>query len=229
MARMINDHFNTLNYDDINFGYTGNDLLKPTLAKALRGTEDDLWENKHVEAIRALSFLNIFLSISLLPALHRTTLGEVRASILYCFMAETRIDIGQVIHNAIIDAGRINIYGGGGGGKKQQPTKSRAEVKPKLAKPAISIARLDIRVCKSIKALKYPDADSLYVEEIDMGEGQSRTVVSGLVKCSRIRSLIDQNFHFVFCEPDCDILLPKRIIVLDFVCMSMGCFVKTEG
>lgn len=28
----------------------------------------------------------------------------------------------------------------------------------------------------------HPDADSLYVEEIDVGEAQPRTVVSGLVK-----------------------------------------------
>lgn len=28
----------------------------------------------------------------------------------------------------------------------------------------------------------HPDADSLYVEKIDMGEGEPRTVVSGLVK-----------------------------------------------
>jgi len=32
------------------------------------------------------------------------------------------------------------------------------------------------------KAEKHPDADSLYVEEIDVGEGAPRTVVSGLVK-----------------------------------------------
>ncbi|KAK4852946.1 hypothetical protein QYF36_001397 [Acer negundo] len=69
-----------------------------------------------------------------------------------------------------------------GGGKKQRPTKSTAEVKPKTAEPEISITRLDIRVGKIIKAQKHPDADSLYVEEIDVGEGQPRTVVSGLVK-----------------------------------------------
>ena len=32
------------------------------------------------------------------------------------------------------------------------------------------------------KAEKHPDADSLYVEEIDVGEEAPRTVVSGLVK-----------------------------------------------
>ncbi|KAL8090299.1 hypothetical protein AgCh_039684 [Apium graveolens] len=35
---------------------------------------------------------------------------------------------------------------------------------------------------KKAQVQKHPDADSLYVEEIDVGEGQPRTVVSGLVK-----------------------------------------------
>lgn len=68
-------------------------------------------------------------------------------------------------------------------GKKQRPTKSAAPAKSKtIAEPEISISRLDIRVGKITKAQKHPDADSLYVEEIDVGEGQPRTVVSGLVK-----------------------------------------------
>ncbi|XP_048435531.1 probable methionine--tRNA ligase isoform X1 [Pyrus x bretschneideri] len=63
----------------------------------------------------------------------------------------------------------------GTGKKKQQPTKSAADAE-------ISISRLDIRVGLITKAQKHPDADSLYVEDIDVGEGQTRTVVSGLVK-----------------------------------------------
>ncbi|KAI9160239.1 hypothetical protein LWI28_006438 [Acer negundo] len=76
------------------------------------------------------------------------------------------------------------------GGKKQRPTKYPAKVKPKPAEPTISIARLDIRVGKSITAQKYPDADSLYVEEIDVGEGQSQTVVSGLVKYIPLEDMV---------------------------------------
>lgn len=69
-----------------------------------------------------------------------------------------------------------------GNGKKQRPTKS-AEAKPKAAAEAeISISRLHIRVGLITKVQKHPDADSLYVEEIDVGEGSTRTVVSGLVK-----------------------------------------------
>eukprot|EP01018_Ginkgo_biloba_P028836 Gb_31125 [translate_table: standard] len=46
----------------------------------------------------------------------------------------------------------------------------------------VSIARIDIRVGLITKVQKHPDADSLYVEEIDVGEASTRTVVSGLVK-----------------------------------------------
>uniref|UniRef100_T1IWR1 tRNA-binding domain-containing protein n=1 Tax=Strigamia maritima TaxID=126957 RepID=T1IWR1_STRMM len=44
------------------------------------------------------------------------------------------------------------------------------------------VSRLDFRVGKIISAKKHPDADSLYVEEVDLGEGKMRTVVSGLVR-----------------------------------------------
>ncbi|KAL8106173.1 putative methionine--tRNA ligase [Apium graveolens] len=67
--------------------------------------------------------------------------------------------------------------------KKERTKKSASESKPKpAAEQEISISRLDIRVGLITKVQKHPDADSLYVEEIDVGEGQPRTVVSGLVK-----------------------------------------------
>ncbi|XP_036411511.1 tyrosine--tRNA ligase, cytoplasmic [Megalops cyprinoides] len=42
-------------------------------------------------------------------------------------------------------------------------------------------SRLDIRVGKVISVERHPDADSLYLEKIDVGEAEPRTVVSGLV------------------------------------------------
>ncbi|KAL1772674.1 aminoacyl tRNA synthase complex-interacting multifunctional protein 1 isoform X2 [Sigmodon hispidus] len=83
------------------------------------------------------------------------------------------------------------IKGGGGGGeekkvkektekkekkeKKQQSAATSADSKP------IDASRLDLRVGCIITAKKHPDADSLYVEEVDVGEAAPRTVVSGLV------------------------------------------------
>ncbi|KAG4966829.1 hypothetical protein JHK87_032480 [Glycine soja] len=69
------------------------------------------------------------------------------------------------------------------GNGKKKPGKSSNEAKNKAAaEPDITITRLDIRVGLIIKAQKHPDADALYVEEIDVGEEQTRTVVSGLVE-----------------------------------------------
>lgn len=46
----------------------------------------------------------------------------------------------------------------------------------------ITPAKLDIRVGKIVEVKKHPDADSLYVEKIDLGEPNGpRTIVSGLV------------------------------------------------
>jgi len=44
----------------------------------------------------------------------------------------------------------------------------------------VTPARLDLRVGKVISVANHPDADGLYVEEIDVGEEKPRTVVSGL-------------------------------------------------
>jgi len=44
----------------------------------------------------------------------------------------------------------------------------------------VTPARLDMRVGKVLSVSNHPDADGLYVEEIDVGEEKPRTVVSGL-------------------------------------------------
>eukprot|EP00795_Rhopilema_esculentum_P017521 gene17521-9144_t len=46
----------------------------------------------------------------------------------------------------------------------------------------VNPSRLDLRIGKIISVKKHPDADSLYIEEIDVGEERPRTVVSGLVE-----------------------------------------------
>ncbi|XP_004686657.1 PREDICTED: aminoacyl tRNA synthase complex-interacting multifunctional protein 1 isoform X2 [Condylura cristata] len=59
--------------------------------------------------------------------------------------------------------------------KKQQSAAGSADSKP------VDVSRLDLRIGCIITAKKHPDADSLYVEEVDVGETVPRTVVSGLV------------------------------------------------
>uniref|UniRef100_A0A0M3IYI7 Methionine--tRNA ligase, cytoplasmic n=1 Tax=Anisakis simplex TaxID=6269 RepID=A0A0M3IYI7_ANISI len=47
---------------------------------------------------------------------------------------------------------------------------------------SVDIGRLDLRVGRILEASRHPDADALYVEKVDLGEAQPRTVVSGLVR-----------------------------------------------
>ncbi|KAJ3118016.1 hypothetical protein HK100_000696 [Physocladia obscura] len=54
------------------------------------------------------------------------------------------------------------------------------------------ISKLDIVVGKIISVEHHPDADSLYVEQIDVGEAQPRTVVSGLRKFISLEGMQDK-------------------------------------
>lgn len=59
--------------------------------------------------------------------------------------------------------------------------------------PLTEISRLEIRVGKIIECEKHPDADSLYVEKVDIGEEEPRTIVSGLVKFIPLEKMINRN------------------------------------
>jgi tRNA-binding EMAP/Myf-like protein len=48
---------------------------------------------------------------------------------------------------------------------------------------------LDIRVGRVVKAWEHPEADTLYVEEVDVGEAEPRTICSGLVNFVPIKEL----------------------------------------
>ncbi|KAJ0033729.1 hypothetical protein NQD34_000836 [Periophthalmus magnuspinnatus] len=69
--------------------------------------------------------------------------------------------------------------------KKKPEKKEKAEKKqpaPSQDEAKVDVSRLDLRIGLIISAEKHPDADSLYVEQVDVGEACPRTVVSGLVK-----------------------------------------------
>lgn len=51
--------------------------------------------------------------------------------------------------------------------------------KPKIV---AEISKLDIRVGKVLSVNNHPEKDGVYVESIDLGEAEPRTIVSGLVK-----------------------------------------------
>jgi len=61
------------------------------------------------------------------------------------------------------------------------------------------ISALDIRVGKITKVSEHPDADKLYIEEIDVGEEEPRTIASGLKPYMNVEDL-DGKLCLVLCN-----------------------------
>ncbi|CAM4475863.1 unnamed protein product [Leuciscus chuanchicus] len=66
--------------------------------------------------------------------------------------------------------------------EKKGEKKEKKPAAPPQEEAKVDVSRLDLRVGRIISAEKHPDADSLYVEQVDVGDAAPRTVVSGLVK-----------------------------------------------
>ncbi|XP_046314949.1 aminoacyl tRNA synthase complex-interacting multifunctional protein 1 isoform X1 [Marmota monax] len=114
------------------------------------------------------------------------------------FPSGTTLQANSMISENVIQSSPITtissdtkeqIKGGGEEKKVKEKTEKKGEKKEKKqqslagsvdSKP-IDVSRLDLRIGCIITAKKHPDADSLYVEEVDVGETAPRTVVSGLV------------------------------------------------
>ncbi|KAJ4969937.1 hypothetical protein NE237_003036 [Protea cynaroides] len=77
---------------------------------------------------------------------------------------------------------------------KKEVEKDKKAVEKDIELP---VSLLNIQVGLIIKASKHPSADSLLVEEIDLGDGNQRQVVSGLAK---------------FCSPD--ELINRRVVLI---------------
>jgi len=83
--------------------------------------------------------------------------------------------------------------------KAKDQEKSKSGAAPVSVNTAIDITRFDLRVGKIVSVEKHPDADTLYVEQIDVGEDEPRTVCSGLVKHMSMEDL-DQKLVIVLCN-----------------------------
>ncbi|GAA5804850.1 hypothetical protein EDC94DRAFT_695070 [Helicostylum pulchrum] len=71
----------------------------------------------------------------------------------------------------------------GGKPKKEKKVKAKKEPAPAAVESDQPVfSRIDIRVGYIKSCKKHEGADSLYVEEIDIGEAEPRTIVSGLVR-----------------------------------------------
>ncbi|TNY22699.1 hypothetical protein DMC30DRAFT_414852 [Rhodotorula diobovata] len=81
--------------------------------------------------------------------------------------------------------------GGAGkkGDKKDKPAKEKKPAPPAPVAEAPAPWMIDLRVGKIVEVSVHPDADSLYVEKIDVGEPEPRTILSGLVKYKTLEQM----------------------------------------
>jgi len=126
-------------------------------------------------------------------------------------VAETVVAPVKAVANAAVAAveGAVaTVQGGSKKEKKEKEKKPAAAPTPKAEDGPPVPSMIDLRVgkivhgapiCKLALVLvdlivyaveKHPDADSLYVEKIDVGEAEPRTVVSGLVKFVPIEEMM---------------------------------------
>jgi len=77
---------------------------------------------------------------------------------------------------------------------KAYPVEKPAKVKgpPAKKEEEISPSRLNIRIGKIVEVKKHPEAEALYIEKIDLGESEPRTIVSGLVNFVPIEEMQDR-------------------------------------
>ncbi|KAF9580413.1 G4 quadruplex nucleic acid binding protein [Lunasporangiospora selenospora] len=107
------------------------------------------------------------------------------------------VDVAPATAPAVADPTAAGPSTAEGGKKEKKEKKEKAPKAPKA--PAVPAGpatpqpwQIDLRVGKIVKVEKHPDADSLYVESIDVGEAEPRTVVSGLVKHIPIEEMQDR-------------------------------------
>jgi tRNA-binding EMAP/Myf-like protein len=72
---------------------------------------------------------------------------------------------------------RMVARSGADGAPATSPSAAAAPAAP----APVAISDLDIRVGRIVSAERHPEAETLFVEKIDLGEPELRTIVSGLV------------------------------------------------
>lgn len=100
-------------------------------------------------------------------------------------------------------------------GKKEKEPKSKDKSAGAPSQDmVIDVRKLDFRIGKIIDINRHPDADTLYVEKIDCGEENPRTVVSGLVNYIPIEEMRDR-IVMVLCN-----LKPVKVCIVWFMLIT---------
>ena len=64
---------------------------------------------KHTNLLLELGFWHVFISYSLIPRKHRTTVNFNAATVLHCILRDELIDIGYLVKREILEVGSIRV------------------------------------------------------------------------------------------------------------------------
>ncbi|KAK2640295.1 hypothetical protein Ddye_028090 [Dipteronia dyeriana] len=141
---IINTHFGItlVSQNTLPLGYCSFDGSQEELAGLLRGNGDTRWDRKHLlkhmELSKDLTILSMFISASLKPVLHISSIPVKKAELLAFVITSAPVDIGRIIKAEIYDAGDIDIKG------KKKKTASRP----------IPFPCLIIKICRDARVLE---------------------------------------------------------------------------
>uniref|UniRef100_A0A8D9EKN4 Tyrosine--tRNA ligase n=1 Tax=Cacopsylla melanoneura TaxID=428564 RepID=A0A8D9EKN4_9HEMI len=106
---------------------------------------------------------------------------------------------------------------------KELTAKAYPPKKAAVESDIIGPHRLDIRIGKIVEVSRHPDAEALYVEKIDLGEENPRTIVSGLVNYVKEEDMANR-LVVVLCN-----LKPAKMRGIESAGMVLCASVEEEG
>jgi methionine--tRNA ligase beta chain len=100
--------------------------------------------------------------------------------------------------------------------KKQEKSEKKQKAKKEDKKDDKNVAvdlfpLLDLRIGKVLEVKVHPDAEKIFIEKIDVGEEQPRTILSGLRPFLKEEEFVNQNV-LVICN-----LKPRKVRFYDFL------------
>ena len=164
------------------------------------GHEDgDFLKDLNPDSIKCYTDALVERSVGL-PGAHGSHVGDTfqfERIGYFCVDKTSDASSGNLVFNRVVTLrdtwGSPKEGKGNGNGKQkggqQQPAKEKAPEPPKD-----DIRRIDLRVGKIVSAEKHPDADSLYIEQIDVGdEDGPRQIISGLANHIPLETMAGRN------------------------------------
>ena len=146
---IINNYYGTAPFPQaaLPLGYKTFDGSNGRLASLLRGNDDERWDRKNLlkqsQLPKDLAILSLFISASLKPVTHVSSIAVKKAELLASFISRAPIDVGRVIKAEINDAGDFDV--------KEKKAKKRQAKKP------IPFPCLITQLCRNAGVPEYDD------------------------------------------------------------------------